>query len=101
MLDECAGTAEKIKKATPYCKYFVVAEYLKMDDASPEISLIDEIYVLRKQRNSARLEPGFVPNPIYAELVAEIYADCLAHLRRIWWDPQSGFTIGKVFNFPR
>ena len=44
MLDECAGTAEKIKRATPYCLYLVVAEYLKMDDAAPEMSRIEEIF---------------------------------------------------------
>ena len=52
MLDECSGTAEKVKRATPYCLYYVVAEFLKMDNASPEVSLIDEIYILRKQKNS-------------------------------------------------
>ena len=101
MLDECAGTAEKIKRATPYCKYIVVAEYLKMDDASPEISLIDEIFVLRKQRNSERLGAEFKPNPIDASLVCEIYSDCVRHLGKIWWDPQSALKTGKVFNLPR
>ena len=101
MLDECAGTAEKMKKATPYCLYLVVAEFLKMDDASPEISLIDEIYVLRKQRNSERLQTDFKPNEIYVDLIIEIYHHCLEHLKRVWWDPQSGITQGKVFNFSR
>jgi hypothetical protein len=101
MLDECAGTAEKIKKATPYCKYLIVAEFLKMDDASPEVSLIDEIYVIRKQRNSDRLADGFRPNPIYDDLICEIYDHCLSHLKKIWWDPNSGITTGKMFNFPR
>lgn len=98
MLDECSGTAERIKKATPYCKYFVVAEFLKMDDASPEISLIDEIYILRKQRNSARLAADFKPNPIDADLIVELYNDCVTHLKRVWWDPESGLKTGKVFN---
>lgn len=101
MLDECAGTAEKIKKATPYCKYIVVAEYLKMDDAAPEVSLIDEIYVLRKQRNSDRLAQSFKPNPIHDDLIWEIYQHCISHLRKVWWDPNSGLTSGKMFNFPR
>jgi hypothetical protein len=101
MLDECAGTAEKIKKATPYCKFIVVSEFLKMDDASPEVSLIDEIYVLRKQKNSERLAAGFVPNDIYDDLVLEIYNHCVQHLKKIWWNPMSGLTEGKVFNFPR
>ena len=99
MLDECAGTAEKVKRATPYCKYYVVSEFLKMDDASPEITAIDEIYIPRKQRNSDRLQPGFVPNPVCPDLVWDLYETCINHLKRIWWDPQSALTKGKVFDF--
>ena len=98
MLDECSGTAEKVKRATPYCKYYVVAEFLKMDNASPEMSLIDEIYVLRRQRNSERLADDFVPNPIYADLIVHLYQQCVRHLRKVWWNPQSALTDGKVFN---
>lgn len=101
MLDECSGTAEKVKKATPYCLYFVVAEYLKMDDAAPEMSRIDEIYVLRKQRNSERLAENFSPKPIDASLVIDIYRQVQRHLSRVWWDPQSALTTGKAFNVPR
>lgn len=101
MLDECSGTAEKVKKATPYCLYFVVAEFLKMDDAAPEMSRIDEIYVLRKQRNSERLAENFTPKPIDASLVIDIYRQVQRHLSRVWWDPQSALTIGKAFNVPR
>jgi hypothetical protein len=101
MLDECSGTAERVKKATPYCLYFVVAEFLKMDDAAPELSRIDEIYILRKQRNSERNATGFVPRPIDAVLVIDIYRQVLRHLSRVWWDPQSVVTTGKAFNFPR
>jgi hypothetical protein len=99
MLDECAGTAAKVKSATPYCKYFVVAEYLKMDNASPEISLIDEIYVLRRQRNSERLSPDFKPKPIHSDLIIDLYERCMEHIRRVWWHPESALEIGKVFNF--
>ena len=98
MLDECSGTAEKVKRATPYCKYFVVAEFLKMDKAAPEMSLIDEIYVLRRQRNSERSSKDFIPNPIYADLVIDLYSQCINHLKKIWWDPESALKEGKVFN---
>ena len=101
MLDECSGTAEKVKKATPYCLYFVVAEFLKMDDAAPEMSRIDEIYVLRKQRNSERVAENFIPKPIDASLVVDIYRQVQRHLTRVWWDPQSALTVGKAFNVPR
>lgn len=101
MLDECAGTAEKVKRATPYCLFFVVAEFLKMDDAAPEVSLIDEIFILRKQRNSERLAEGFRPNPIDADLVWEIYDGSIRHLRKVWWNPQSALTTGKAFGRPQ
>ena len=100
MLDECSGTAEKIKRATPYCLYIIVAEYLKMDDATPEMSLIDEIYVLRRQRNLERIREGFVPNPIYADLVVNLVEAVSAHLRKVWWDPTAALTIGKMFDRP-
>jgi len=100
MLDECAGTAEKVKRATPYCLYFVVAEYLKMDDAAPEVSLIDEIFILRKQRNSERLSTGFRPNPIDPDLVWEIYDGSIRHLKKVWWDPSSALKTGKAFGRP-
>ena len=101
MLDECAGTAEKVKRATPYCLYFVVAEYLKMDDASPEVSLIDEIFILRKQRNSERQGATFRPNPIDANLVWEIFEGSIRHMQKVWWDPNSALTSGKAFGRPQ
>jgi hypothetical protein len=99
MLDECAGTAARLKRATPYCLYLVVSEYLKMDNARPELSRIDEIYILRKQRNSDRLGRNFVPNPIDGVLVADLYQTVQRHLARSWWDPESALTRGKVFDF--
>lgn len=101
MLDECSGTAEKLKKATPYCLYFVVAEFLKMDDASPEMSRIDEVYVLRKQKNSERLGKNFTAKPIDADLVVDLYQQVLRHLKKVWWDPESALKTGKAFNTPR
>jgi len=99
MLDECAGTAARIKRVTPYTLFVVVAEYLKMDQSTPELSRIDEIYILRRQRNSARNAPGFVPLPIGADLVWDLYQRVRLHLERVWWDPDSALTRGKVFNF--
>jgi len=97
MLDECAGTAEMVKRATPYCRYVVVAEYLKMDEALPELTKIDQIFVLRKQRNSDRITKDFVAKPIDGKLVSELYEETVQHLKRIWWDPESVLKTGKLF----
>ena len=55
MLDSCAGTATRIKKATPYCLYIVASEYLKLKDSHPELTDIDEVYVLCRESNADRL----------------------------------------------
>jgi hypothetical protein len=98
MLDECAGTAEMVKRATPYCRYTVVAEYLKMDEAFPELTSIDQIFILRKQRNSERLASDFVPKPISSELVYSLFQETIDHLKKIWWDPESVLKTGKLLN---
>ena len=82
----------------PYCRYTVIAEYLKMDEAFPELTKIDQIFILRKQRNSDRLAPDFVPNPISEQLVCDIYKETIQHLKKIWWDPESVLKTGKLFD---
>ena len=99
MLDECSGTAARVKSATPYCLYVVVAEYLKMDDCRPELSKIDEIFILRKQKNSDRLGPAFKPNPIDADRVWDLHEMVSKHLSKVWWDPEAGVKTGRMFNF--
>lgn len=55
MLDSCAGTAKRLKSAMPYCLYMVAAEYMKMEDAYPELTDIDEVFILTRASNSDRL----------------------------------------------
>ncbi len=100
MLDECAGTAERMKRATPYCLYIVASEFLKMDDGYPEMTEIDEIYILRHQRNSERKKCKPASRPIDGELIWDLYQEVVHHLKKIWWDPESALKTGKVFNRP-
>jgi hypothetical protein len=46
MLDSCSGTARRLKSAMPYCLYIVASEYMKLKDEQPELSDINEIYIL-------------------------------------------------------
>ncbi len=95
MLDECSGTAEKVKNATPYCLYLIASEFLKMDEGYPELSQIDEIYILRRQKNSERDQQPILP--IYSDLIMEIYSSVVKHLEKIWWNPDAALTTGRVF----
>jgi hypothetical protein len=101
MLDSCAGTAKRLKAAMPYCLYLVAAEYMKMDDAYPELTDIDEVYILTKKSNSERLrQRALVLHPICEDLILEIFQQVATHLNKIWWSPEDALERGRVINRP-
>ena len=101
MLDSCAGTATRIKKATPYCLYIVASEYLKLKDSHPELTDIDEVYVLCRESNADRLtkqKNGQNITPINEDLILDIFYLVSNHLNRVWWQPENAISCGKVIN---
>ena len=56
MLDSCAATASRLKTAMPYCIYIVASEYMKMSDAAPELTDIDEVYILCRAKTQIERE---------------------------------------------
>ncbi len=103
MLDSCAGTAARLKKAMPYCLYFVAAEYMKMDKANPELTDIDEVFIFCKATNSEReknRKNNLNPHPIHEDLVIDFYNIVKRHFNSIWWQPEEILRTGKVINRP-
>ncbi|SDA14869.1 Bpu10I restriction endonuclease [Nitrosospira sp. Nsp18] len=103
MLDSCAGTARRIKAAMPYCLYIVAAEYMKMDEAYPELTDINEVFILTKKSNSHRLKSrnsGAEPHVICSDLIQDIYNMAASHLNKIWWSPEDALSRGRVIGRP-
>lgn len=103
MLDSCAATARRLKNAMPYCVYIVAAEYMKMSDASPELTDIDEVYVLCRKKNSereSRKKQGLPPFDIDADLILDLYHRVVRHINAIWWNPTEAVEMGKIINRP-
>jgi hypothetical protein len=103
MLDSCAGTASRLKRAMPYCIYVVATEYLKLEVSQPELTDIDEIFVLCKASNAQRLEHrrlGQPLHPIDATLILELYNMVRSHINRVWWSPENALKDGKIINRP-
>lgn len=103
MLDSCAATASRLKKAMPYCVYIVASEYMKMSDAIPELTDIDEVYILCRAKNSdreRRKQNGEHPFDIDASLIIDLYRRIERHLNAIWWKPDNAVEIGKIINRP-
>lgn len=103
MLDACAATASRLKTAMPYCIYIVAAEYMKMSDASPELTDIDEVYILCKAKNAdreRRKRDNQPPFNIDADLIIDLYNRVSRHLNSIWWKPDDAVENGKIINRP-
>ncbi|VXD19598.1 Bpu10I family restriction endonuclease [Marinoscillum sp. 108] len=103
MLDSCAGTARRLKSAMPYCIYIVAAEYMKLKDEQPELSDINEIYILCKASNADRLKykaEKKSPHPIDELLIIDFFDKVKGHLNSIWWSPDKALETGKVINRP-
>lgn len=103
MLDSCAATAARLKSAMPYCVYIVASEYMKMDDATPELTDIDEVYILCKAKNSdreRRRDNNQEPFEIDGDLIVDLYNRVDRHLKAIWWNPDDAVSNGKIINRP-
>lgn len=103
MLDSCAATATRLKSAMPYCIYIVASEYLKMSDATPELTDIDEVYVLCKAKNTdreRRKASRQAPFDIDADLIIDLYQRVCRHLNAMWWKPEDAVESGKIINRP-
>lgn len=103
MLDSCSGTARRLKSAMPYCLYIVVAEYMKLKNEQPELTDINEIYILSKASNSEREQAkkaGRQPHDIQVDLIEDLFNKVKGHLNSIWWSPDKALTTGKIINRP-
>ncbi|MBS3176456.1 Bpu10I family restriction endonuclease [Candidatus Woesearchaeota archaeon] len=103
MLDSCAATARRLKGAMPYCLYIVASEYLKMEVAQPELTSIDEVFILCKASNGERLKrvtDNEPPHEIDPELVVKLFNMIKRHLNSVWWSPEDALKSGVVINRP-
>lgn len=95
MLQDVSTAAEQLKQKNPNAKYLVVAEWLKLTDSvNLKKYKIDQIYILRKKRNTDRefrYDPRYIKNPIYADVVQR----CFNYVREfIITDWEGGISYG-------
>tara|TARA_Y100000768_G_C23961317_1_gene675530 strand:+ start:654 stop:1523 length:870 start_codon:yes stop_codon:yes gene_type:complete len=95
MLEGSSNAAEQISLRNPNAIYLVVAEWLKLTD---KVNLkkykVDQIYVLRKQKNTDRefrYADTYKKNPIYYDVVSHLFFYVKNHLLSDW---TSGNTEG-------
>ncbi|PFA50308.1 hypothetical protein CN391_18215 [Bacillus anthracis] len=103
MLDSCAATATRLKNAMPYCMYILASEYMKMDDAFPELTDIDEVFILCKASNSEREQlrkEDKPPHLLDEDLVVELFEMVKKHFNKRWWNPEDALRSGRVINRP-
>ena len=88
MLEGSSTAGMQLLSRNPNAIYVVVAEWLKLTD---KVNLkkyrIDQIFVLRKQKNTDRefrYNEGYEKNPIYPDVVEALFEMVREHLTNTW-----------------
>lgn len=88
MLQDVSTAAEQLKLKNPNAMYIVVAEWLKLTDSvNLKKYKIDQIYILRKQKNTDRefrYGAAYVKNPIYFDVVEHCFNTVRQFLTTDW-----------------
>ena len=100
MLQDASTAAEQLKHRNPNAMYIVVAEWLKLTES---VNLrkfkIDQIYVLRKQKNTDRefrYAETYRKNSIYADVVWHLFDTTRTFLTTPW---EGGVNYGLTKGF--
>lgn len=95
MLQDVSTAAEQLKQKNPNAMYIVVAERLKLTESvNLKKYKVDQIYVLRKQKNTDReftYDAGYVKNPIYVDVIEHLFISIRDFLTADW---EGGITHG-------
>ena len=100
MLQDVSTAAEQLKHKNPNAMYIVVAEWLKLTES---VNLrkykIDQIYVLRKQKNTDRefrYDKSYHKNPIYEDVIEHCFNSVREFLTTDW---EGGISHGLERGF--
>jgi hypothetical protein len=100
MLQDVSTAADQLKQKNPNAMYIVIAEWLKLTESvNLKKYKIDQIYVLRKQKNTDRefrYDPDYQKNPIYADVVEHCFNSVRDFLNSDW---EGGITHGLEKGF--
>lgn len=95
MLQDASTSAEQLKLKNPNALYIVVSEWLKLTDSvNLKKYKIDQIYILRKQKNTDRefrYQTEYQKNPIYADVIVHCFNTVRDFLTMDW---EGGITHG-------
>jgi Bpu10I restriction endonuclease len=100
MLQDASTAAEQLKQKNPNAMYLVVAEWLKLSESvNFKKYKIDQIYVLRKQKNKDRKDrynPSYQKNPIYTDVIEHCFNTVREFLTADW---EGGISHGLERGF--
>lgn len=88
MLEGSSRAAEDLKARNPNSLYIVVMEWIKLtNDVNLRKYKVDQIYVLRQQKNTARefrYEESYIKNSINLTVVQHLFHKVRKHLTMEW-----------------
>lgn len=95
MLQDASTAAEQLQHRNPNAMYIVVSEWLKLTESvNLKKFKIDQIYILRKQKNTdreLRYLDSYVKNPIYEDVIENLFCQVREFLSSPW---EGGINFG-------
>ncbi|MCL2842786.1 MAG: Bpu10I family restriction endonuclease [Oscillospiraceae bacterium] len=100
MLEGSSTAGAQLLTRNPNALYIVVAEWLKLTESvNLKKYQVDQIYVLRKQRNTDReyrFLPGYEKKPVHLDVVVHLFNSVRSHLSADW---EGGVSFGLERGF--
>lgn len=87
MLESSSRSVEELKARNSNGMYLIVMEWIKLAEVNLRKYKVDQIYVLRKQKNTDRefrYLGGYKKNPIDTRTVSHLFEKVRRHLTRDW-----------------
>lgn len=88
MLEGMSTAAEELVAKNPNAIYIAAAEWIKLtSEYNPRKFKLDQVYILRRQRNTDqkfRFEDSYKKNPIYSDVVEDLYNKVRNHVTGNW-----------------
>lgn len=93
MFDQAAYEAQRLKEGNPFALYIIVAEQNALsNDVNLKQTKVDEIFILRKQKRTAKKKP------IDYGIVYELFKLVEDYLKKDWFDVSKATERGRLIH---
>jgi len=97
MLGQSIYEAQLLKQGNPFSLYIIVAEQNALsDDVNLKNILIDDIFILRKQKRNSQKNSVTDKKPIDYDVIKDLYDFVKMYLNKEWFNNEKATERGRL-----